>query len=385
MTSLFATTFIVLTTQVLLYVNVLTQSGQALSSFLKLALTLTPGMMLIVMPFALILGASNTLNRMNNDSELAVMESAGAGRKFIIKPVLLLAVIMTLVSLFIAQIVEPWANRARRDLLVAASADLIQIAIQSGSFRQLEENFIVQVADQYPGGELGGIFLVDRRDEAAEFIYYANRGRVIKRNGRNLILMSNGQIHRRNVETGDVSVISFASYALDMSRYGPGKGPAVYQPKERSLTELLNPDPNDWFVKNQPQTLRAELHQRFSDWLYPMSFALIAIFFAGTARANRQERIWSVTTTFSVAFALRGLGFVVADKAGDGPLLAAACYALPLGSIAILSVLLVSGSVIAVPQRMLERIIAIATAIEARRAALALRLSGHRGHSRGAT
>lgn len=384
MTSLFATTFIVLTTQVLLYVNVLTQSGQALSSFMKLALTLTPGMMLIVMPFALILGASNTLNRMNNDSELAVMEAAGAGRKFIIKPVLLLAVAMTLVSLFIAQIVEPWANRARRDLLVAASADLIQIAIQSGSFRELENNLVVQVADQYPGGELGGIFMVDRRDETTELIYYANRGTVVKEGGRNLILMHNGQIHRRNIKTGDVSVISFASYALDMSRYGPGNGPAVYQPKERDLADLLNPDPNDWFAKNQPQTIRAELHQRFSDWLYPMSFALIAIFFAGTARANRQERIWSMTTTFSVAFVLRGLGFVAADKAGESTLFAAACYALPLGSIAILSILLVSGSVIAVPQKLLDRVTAIAAALEAQHAKLMSRLSWRRKHSRGA-
>lgn len=383
MTSLFATTFIVLTTQVLLYVNVLTQSGQALGSFVRLALTLTPGMILIVMPFALILGTSNTLNRMNNDSELAVMESAGAGRTFIIKPILILAVAMTVISLLIAQFAEPWANRQRRDLLVAASADLIQIAVQSGSFRQLEDNLYVQVADRYPGGDLGGIFLADRRDEKTELLYYANRGTIVKQDDRNLILMSDGEIHRRDVATGDVSVISFASYALDMSQYGPAKGSSFYLPKERTMAELLDPDPNDWYAKNLPQVLRSEVHRRFSDWLYPLAFALIAIYFAGTARANRQERLWSMGAAFSVAFALRGLGFVAVNNAGTSVIFAAACYGLPLGAILIVSLLLVTGSVIAVPQKLLERVSDLISALEARRTALLIRLSGYRRQPRG--
>lgn len=383
MTSLFATTFIVLTTQVLLFVNVLTQSGQALSAFLNLALTLTPGMILIVMPFALILGASNTLNRMNNDSELAVMEAAGAGRKFIIKPVLLLAVALTLVSLVIAQIVEPWSNRQRRDLLVSAGADLIQIAIQSGTFRQLEENLYVQVADQFPGGELGGIFLADRRDGETELLYYAKRGTIVKQDGRNLILMKDGEIHRRDSASGDVSVISFASYALDMSQYGPAKGSSFYLPKEWTLSELLEPDPNNQIAAKAPHIIRSEIHRRFSEWLYPMAFALVAIYFAGTARANRQERIWSLATAFGVSFALRGAGFVVTNEAGTSQAAAVACYVLPLGAIVIVSFLLVTGSVIAVPQRLIERSTAIVVALEARRTALIIRLSGYRREPRG--
>ena len=379
MSSLFATTFIVLTTQVLLFVNILTQSGQALGSFLMLALTLTPGMILIVLPFALILGTSNTLNRMNNDSELAVLEAAGAGRKFIIKPVLLLAIAMTVISLFIAQIVEPWSNRHRRDLLVSAGADLIQIAIQSGAFRQLDENLYVQVADQYPGGDLGGIFLADRRDKKTELLYYASRGTIVEQDGRNLILMSDGEIHRRDVGTGDVSVISFASYALDMSQYGPAKSSAFYLPKERSMQDLLNPDPNDWYAKNQPHVIRAEIHRRFSEWLYPLAFALISIYFAGTARANRQERIWSMSAAFGAAFALRGMGFAVTNEAGNSTLMVAACYALPLGAILLTTVLLMTGSVIAVPQRLLDRGASIVAALDKKRVALALRMSGYRG------
>src|SRR5690606_37356356 len=96
--SLALVTFIVLTTQSLIYLNIVTQSGQSLATFLRLAFTLVPTMLLVVTPFALLLGATSTLNRLNGDSELAVLEAAGAGKGILLKPILLIAVAATLVS-----------------------------------------------------------------------------------------------------------------------------------------------------------------------------------------------------------------------------------------------------------------------------------------------
>src|SRR5690606_4700763 len=121
--SLCLVTLIVLTTQALLYINILTQSGQSLLTFLVLALTLVPAMVMIVMPFALLLGAASTLNRMNGDSELAVLEAAGAGRMILVRPVMSIAAGATAISLVIVLLLEPWTSAMRRDLRVAAGAD----------------------------------------------------------------------------------------------------------------------------------------------------------------------------------------------------------------------------------------------------------------------
>ena len=66
--TLSATTVMVLITQVLIYVNLLTASGQAIITFFALAATLVPPMLNLVMPFALHIGATQTLNGMNSDS-----------------------------------------------------------------------------------------------------------------------------------------------------------------------------------------------------------------------------------------------------------------------------------------------------------------------------
>src|SRR5690606_23938112 len=137
-------------------------------------------MVMIVMPFALLLGAASTLNRMNSDSELAVLEAAGAGNMVLIRPIMAIAMGATALSLVIVLLLEPWSSSIRRDLRVAAGADLIGIAIQSGTFRQIEDNLHVQIAEQHGGGTLGGIFIADRRDPSVELIYYARTGRVSK-------------------------------------------------------------------------------------------------------------------------------------------------------------------------------------------------------------
>jgi lipopolysaccharide export system permease protein len=67
------------TTQILARVNIVTDSGQTAGTFLELATLLLPTVIPVVMPFAIIIGISQTLSAMNQDSELAVIAASGGG------------------------------------------------------------------------------------------------------------------------------------------------------------------------------------------------------------------------------------------------------------------------------------------------------------------
>ena len=144
LTTLAAATVIVLITQILIRVNVLTDSGQALSTFLKLGLMLIPAMIVVVMPFALLTGASQTLSAMNSNSELSVLEAAGASQRMAAKPIVILALLMSFSTLGISIFVEPWTNRQFRDIITAASADLVRFAVQSGAFKKIEDGLFIR-------------------------------------------------------------------------------------------------------------------------------------------------------------------------------------------------------------------------------------------------
>lgn len=383
LTTLAATTVVVLITQVLIYVNVLTNSGQAITTFLKLASMLVPAMVMVVMPFALLIGASQTLSAMNADSELAVIEAAGGSQKITAKPIVILGLILTFASLGIALFVEPWSNRQIRTLVTEASADLVRLAVQSGSFKKLEDNLFIQIAEQQPGGAFGGIFIADMRDPVTELIYYAKRGAIVEQDGAELLVMTDGEIHRKATANKDVSIIKFASYAIDFSQFGSAGKTTNFLPKERSTAFLLNPDPDDIFVKSRPNLIRSELNRRFSEWLYPVAFALIATYFAGTARSNRQERLWSLAVAAIVALAFRGLGFFATNGSGGSTTMLIMTFATPLSAIALFSGLLFTGRQLRIPQWLVNGGSALAAGVERQRLSFQLWLSGYRRQKTG--
>lgn len=377
--TLAATTVIVLITQILIRVNVLTDSGQAIGTFLKLAMMLVPAMAVVVMPFALLIGASQTLSSMNANSELAVLEAAGGSPKTTARPIVLLALIMSMATLGISLFVEPWSNRQLRDIISGAGADLVRFAVQSGSFRQLDQNLFIQISEQLPGGAFGGIFIVDMREPTTELLYYAKRGAIqANEGGGQLLIMADGEIQRKNPATNEISVIRFASYAIDFTQFGPAAKAPVYFPKERSLTYLLNPDPDDFFAKNRPDALRSEFHRRLSEWMFPFAFGLIATYFAGTARSNRQEQVWSIAGAVGVAIIFRTAGFVSVNSSGISTAYAVASYLTPLSAIALFSWLIISGRQMRVPQRLVDGTSAAAAGFERFRIALQLWLRGYR-------
>ena len=95
-------------------------------------------------------------------------------------------------------------------------------------------------------------------------------------------------------------MIRFTSYAFDLSLFSAPRAEPFMFPKDRTLPYLLNPDPNDRVYKHKPQSFRAELHRRFTEWLYPLVFALIALAVAGDARSHREARINPLITAVTI-------------------------------------------------------------------------------------
>ena len=81
-------------TQVLGRINLVTDSGQSIGSFALLATYLLPTLIPIVMPFAITIGVTQTLQTMNTDSEFAVIDAAGANRSVLYKPAPILAAVV---------------------------------------------------------------------------------------------------------------------------------------------------------------------------------------------------------------------------------------------------------------------------------------------------
>lgn len=354
--TLVVTTVLAMTTQILLYVNVLTSTSQSLVAYLTLAVMLIPKVMTIVMPFALLIGAGQTLSGMNEDSELVVIEAAGSPPRTVGTPLLLIAAGMSLFTLFSNNVIEPWSNHNARDIISKARGDLLSSAIETGEFTKLDDGVYFNVADMGRGGELQGIFISDARDKQTEFTYYAKSGTVVDTADSQLLVMTDGQMQRRNTKTGDVSIVEFKSYALDLALFPGGSNGTQYYPKERPTSELFHPNADDPYLRDRPDLFIQEIHKRFSEWLYPMLFGLIAMSFMGRAHSNRSDRMQYDVLAFLVAFAYRGFGFYAVPESGTSLLFAYLTYAVPLFGIAFYTALILLERQVSLPRSWIDAV-----------------------------
>ncbi|MBA8907189.1 LPS export ABC transporter permease LptF [Aminobacter sp. NyZ550] len=322
---------IVWTTQVLGRIDLVTDSGQSALTFFEVAALILPTVIPIVVPFAVIIAVALTLSTMNSDSELVILNAAGASRLTVIRPIIILAVCAAMFSFIVDNVANPMARQRNRELIATSRADLLSLIIQEGTFRKVDDGLFVQVGERLPNGGLGGIFVADSREPNVDLVYYAKDGSFIERNNKQMLVMNEGVIHRK-APGGEVSVISFDSYAFDLSEFSAAANEVTMQPKDRSTSYLMQPQHGDKFYQRNPRLFDAELNRRFSDWLYSIAFAFIALAVAGDARSHREARIHPLVTTVAIALFFRWLGFFANSKAEAFAWIGYVVYAIPIGA-----------------------------------------------------
>lgn len=335
--------------QILQRIDFLTTNGQSFYAIVKFGTLLLPAVIPLVMPFALVIAVSQTLSTMNQDSELVVINAAGASRAIVAKPVLMLAIIIAALSFTISSFVDPYSRMAMRTMLAEAGSDVLNVLLQEGSFRKISDNFYVQIAERKPDGRIGGLFIADSREPNVDKIYYSTDAVVANQNGRDVLLMSEGEVQHRDLKSNNVSIIRFDSYSFDISQFMETAGNVSFYAKDRPLTYLMSPDPNDPMLKTRPLAYKAELHERLTEWMYPIVFALIALAVAGDARSHREARFSATVTAISISLVIFWLGNSIAQNASKDASLIKYNYIIPIGAIIFLSYILISGKTLSIP------------------------------------
>lgn len=344
-------TSVIWVTQALREVDLITGKGQTVLIFFTVTLLSLPALIAGIAPVALFMATLYTLNRLNSDSELIVMNAAGVAPHRITRPFMVLTVATSLVVCWMTLSVMPSGFRMLRDLITLIRADFIANVVKEGQFVSLDSGITFHYRERV-GDALVGIFMQDRRDPNQPSIYIAEQGRTVDVDGSSFLMLEKGTIQRETKHTDTTSIISFERYALNLSALsgdttgGSGEGDGdkvVYKPRERSTWQLLNQDPNEAYYKVQEGRFRAELHNRLSAPLYPIAFMLIAFAAIGEARTTRQGRAIAIQAAILIVGAVRIGAYAAWTASVRSHLAAALLYILPLISIAVASTIILSG------------------------------------------
>src|ERR1700761_4092273 len=84
-------TCVILLTQSLHLLDLVINRGQSAPTFVYLTMLILPGLLVIILPIAFFFGTLFTLSRLNGDSELVVMSSAGYRQRQLATPIFIAA------------------------------------------------------------------------------------------------------------------------------------------------------------------------------------------------------------------------------------------------------------------------------------------------------
>jgi len=314
--------------------NVVTSQGQDVWMLVRMTTLALPNLMAIIAPFSLLIAAIHTLNRLNGDSELIVMTASGATVWRAARPLLLLAVLVTVGVAFVNHVAMPWSMRLLRQYIVQVRTDVLTQVIQPGQFSSPESGLTFHIRERALNGELLGLIVNDTRDRTQSQSYLAERGIIVKRDPSNYLVMTEGHIVRSSDQDEPAQIVAFDKYAVDLDRFEKKLSEDDdLKPRERYLSELLHPEPDSRQYKSAPGKFRSELHERSSNPLYPIAFTMIALAAVGQARSTRQNRIQQVTLAFVLAAALRLGGLALNNIVVINPQAVVLLYGLPLTAI----------------------------------------------------
>ena len=333
--ALTALTGVIWVTQALQQVDLLTTKGQSLLIFLLLTSLTLPSLVMIIAPIALFFAVLFALNRFNGDSELVVMSASGMSPGRLLRPFGWLIGLVVAVVAFMSIWAMPASFRTIRDMITQIRADVITRFVREGQFLTLDQGIVFHYRERGPNGGLRGIFIQDRRDPDRISTYLAEGGQTVESGKENYLLLEKGSMQQQRKGEPDPSMVSFESYAIDLSQFGSEGEGAPLKPRERSTGALLNPKPADAYALANPGALRAELHDRLVNPLYALVFGMIAFAALAQPRTTRQGRGIAVLGAVAALIGIRGLGFGVAALVARSNWAIAALYALPFATMAV--------------------------------------------------
>lgn len=300
-------------TQALRQLDLVTSQGQTIIAFVAITSLTMPTLVLVIAPAALFIATAYTLLKLNGDSEIVVMASAGMGPWRLLRPLIILALLVSAFCALLAIKVVPASLATFREQVTKVRADVVSFVAQPGRFVNLSQGLVFHVRERAANGVMRGIFINDARDDGVS-TYLADRGQIIESDAGIFLVLENGSIQRRggtakdpekeaadaNKDTAkdankgkssNSSVVEFQRYAFDLSSLAPNSQGQDVKPMERPLSYVLNPPQDDLYVRFFPGRYREELHKRLSAGLYPMAFFAIAAAALASPRTTRQSQV----------------------------------------------------------------------------------------------
>jgi lipopolysaccharide export system permease protein len=315
-------------TQSLRFIELVLDRGLSFMVFVELTGLLLPSFFAVILPITTFVVTLFVYVRLAADRELVVMRAAGLSQWRLARPALALAMLTAALCYWLNLNVVPATQAAFRAWQFEIRNELAAILLQEGVFSSVGDDLTVYARYRDKDGTLRGILVHDARERGAPTTILAEAGRITPTPTGPRVTLMNGQ--RQQVErvppppgsppgtpaTTRLSVLSFSENSVDLARTARGESDSRYRnAQERTLDELLHPDPAERIPDRDLKRFQAEAHQRLAGPLNTISYCLVALATALTGQFRRHGGGLRLFAGIAVVVMLLAAGLIAGNLA----------------------------------------------------------------------
>ena len=306
-------------TQSLRFIELVLDRGLSLAVFFELTSLLLPSFFSVILPITTFIVMLFVHLRLAGDRELVVMRAAGLSNWQIARPGLGLALIVVAVMSLLNFWLVPLSHAAFRQWQFEIRNQLVGVLLQEGVFSTVGNDLTVYARKRDADGTLRGILVHDQREAGGAVTILAQSGRITPGAEGPRVTLYDGV--RQQMEKGPsgapprLSVLSFSENSVDLARVARTEETRSRDSRERSIAELLAPDPAEGLRPREIRRFRAEAHQRMASPLTALSFALVGLAVALTGQFRRHGGGVGVALGIGVMVTLLALGLTIGNAA----------------------------------------------------------------------
>lgn len=195
--TLFAFTGLLLTVRMLHFASLIINKGVEFSQIAAVFTAIIPTFLEIAIPMAALVGIMLAVARLSGDSEIIIIRASGISIFQLMRPILIFAIVTSLISLYVSVQLSPWGNSRLAQSLFEIARSKSTAGLSPGIFNKLGMLTIYAEKIDDRSGALERILIDDKRDDDVRKIVLAQKGRILSdQESRSIILqLSDGTIH----------------------------------------------------------------------------------------------------------------------------------------------------------------------------------------------
>ena len=304
---IFVLLIIVLSTEVVHLLKKVSQGVIPLGAFMAFLVNSLFEFSIILIPLSLLMGILLAFGRLYHDSEMSAIMSAGIGPLKWYRPLMMVAVPVTLLLYFLLMYVTPVITH-QRALITAEIKSRAEVdTLSIGQFNRANKGASVLFLESRDEKQqqINNVFFQHRQDKNNHLDLAASTSHYYDEEGRQYLMMHDGTHYIGDAGEQNFTVIKYKDYGVYIDRK---QMPVRLSEKSRSFSELWDSgDPVD----------RAELQWRFTIPLATIIVAFMALPLSHTdPRSGRYGKLAVALVIYLIYSNLLGVGktWIVQEK-----------------------------------------------------------------------